>query len=61
MLLPGTDPVTMLIEMVPLLVLFEVSLIAARMFGGRRVPPSATSPSPSPRPAGRRRPPTAFI
>ena len=33
MLLPGTDPVTMLIELVPLLVLFEFSLILARLVG----------------------------
>ncbi len=33
MLLPGTDPVTMLISMAPLLVLFEVSLLLARLFG----------------------------
>jgi sec-independent protein translocase protein TatC len=33
MLLPGTDPVTMLIELVPLLLLFEGSLILARIFG----------------------------
>ena len=33
MLLPGTDPVTMLIEAVPLLLLYEGSLILARMFG----------------------------
>ena len=33
MLLPGTDPVTMLIEVAPLLVLFELSLILARMVG----------------------------
>ena len=32
-LLPGTDPVTMLIEAVPLLVLFEASLLLARAFG----------------------------
>jgi sec-independent protein translocase protein TatC len=32
-LLPGTDPVTMLIEAVPLLLLFEGSLILARIFG----------------------------
>jgi sec-independent protein translocase protein TatC len=31
MLLPGTDPVTMLIAMVPLLVLFEGSLLLARL------------------------------
>ena len=32
-LLPGTDPVTMLIEAVPLLVLYEASLLLARAFG----------------------------
>src|SRR3954453_15837361 len=31
--LPGTDPVSMLLEMVPLIVLFEASLILARVFG----------------------------
>ena len=33
MLLPGTDPVTMLICMLPLYLLFEMSLILARWFG----------------------------
>jgi sec-independent protein translocase protein TatC len=33
MLLPGTDPVTMLISMLPLILLFEFSLILARVFG----------------------------
>ena len=33
MLLPGTDPVSMLLELVPLLVLYEASLILARIFG----------------------------
>ncbi len=33
MLLPGTDPVTMLISMAPLLVLFEASLLLARLIG----------------------------
>jgi sec-independent protein translocase protein TatC len=33
MLLPGTDPVTMLVEAVPLLLLFEASLLLARAFG----------------------------
>jgi sec-independent protein translocase protein TatC len=32
-LLPGTDPVTMLIEAVPLILLFEASLLLARAFG----------------------------
>jgi len=31
--LPGTDPVSMLLEMVPLIVLFEASLVLARLFG----------------------------
>ncbi len=33
MLLPGTDPVSMLLEMVPLIVLFEASLLLARLVG----------------------------
>jgi sec-independent protein translocase protein TatC len=33
MLLPGTDPITMLIEMIPLILLFEGSLLLARAFG----------------------------
>jgi sec-independent protein translocase protein TatC len=33
MLLPGTDPVTMLIEALPLLLLFELSLVLARFMG----------------------------
>ena len=32
-LLPGTDPVTMLIEAVPLILLFEASILLARAFG----------------------------
>ncbi len=31
--LPGVDPVSMLVEMVPLLVLFELSILLARAFG----------------------------
>jgi sec-independent protein translocase protein TatC len=31
--LPGVDPVTMLIELVPLLVLYELSILLARAFG----------------------------
>jgi sec-independent protein translocase protein TatC len=31
--LPGVDPVSMLIEMVPLLILFELSILLARRFG----------------------------
>ena len=33
MLLPGTDPVTMVISMAPLYALFELSLLLARRFG----------------------------
>src|SRR3954464_11497545 len=33
MVLPGTDPVSMLLEMVPLIVLFEASLVVARVAG----------------------------
>jgi sec-independent protein translocase protein TatC len=33
MLLPGTDPVTMLLSMAPLFVLFEGSLLVARLVG----------------------------
>jgi sec-independent protein translocase protein TatC len=41
MLLPGTDPVTMLISMAPLVVLFELSILLARFFG---TPKAATEP-----------------
>lgn len=33
MLLPGVDPVSMLIEMVPLYALFELSILLAKLFG----------------------------
>ena len=33
MALPGTDPVTMLVELVPLLLLYELSIVLARAFG----------------------------
>jgi sec-independent protein translocase protein TatC len=36
MLLPGTDPVTMLVEMLPLALLFELSIVLASVLGGRR-------------------------
>jgi sec-independent protein translocase protein TatC len=42
MLLPGTDPVTILISMLPLVVLFELSLLLARVFGR---PPEEPAPS----------------
>ena len=48
MLLPGTDPVTMLIEAAPLLLLFEFSLILARMVGT----PSEAAPAAEPEAPG---------
>jgi sec-independent protein translocase protein TatC len=42
MLLPGTDPVTMLIEAVPLILLFEASVLLSRAFG--RPADEATEP-----------------
>jgi len=45
MLLPGTDPVTMLIEMVPLLLLFEFSIVLARLFGTPSGEPSEPEPA----------------
>jgi len=51
MLLPGTDPVTMLIEAAPLLILFELSLILARFMGTPRSA-SDTGSSAEPEPPG---------
>jgi sec-independent protein translocase protein TatC len=42
--LPGVDPVTMLIEMLPLIVLYELSILLARLFG---TPASGRLPEPS--------------
>ena len=47
MLLPGTDPVTMLIELAPLLALFELSLIMSRLVG-TPAEPAASAPEPEP-------------
>ena len=44
--LPGVDPISMLIEMVPLLILFELSILIARVFGRPREPGGAIEPSP---------------
>src|SRR3954451_2032464 len=38
MLLPGTDPVSMLVEFVPLLALYELSILLASVLGGSREP-----------------------
>jgi sec-independent protein translocase protein TatC len=40
MVLPGTDPVSMLLEMVPLVVLYELSILLASAFGRRATAPS---------------------
>jgi sec-independent protein translocase protein TatC len=44
--LPGVDPVSMLIEMVPLLVLYELSILLARAFGRPRQSGGIATPSP---------------
>jgi sec-independent protein translocase protein TatC len=43
--LPGVDPVAMLIEMVPLLALYELSILLARLFDGRRAAGGLAEPS----------------
>jgi sec-independent protein translocase protein TatC len=44
--LPGVDPITMLIEMVPLLVLFELSILLARVLGRPGRSGGVAQPSP---------------
>ncbi len=43
--LPGVDPVSMLIEMVPLLALYELSILLARAFGRPRALGGSAEPS----------------
>jgi len=43
--LPGVDPVSMLIEMVPLLLLYELSILLARVFGRPRGAGAVAEPS----------------
>jgi sec-independent protein translocase protein TatC len=43
--LPGVDPISMLIEMVPLLVLFELSILLAKVFDRRRATGGVAEPS----------------
>jgi len=43
--LPGVDPVSMLIEMVPLLLLFELSILIARAFGTPKAAGGIARPS----------------
>lgn len=44
-MLPGVDPISMLIEMVPLLVLYELSILLARAFGRPRESGGTVEPS----------------
>jgi sec-independent protein translocase protein TatC len=44
--LPGVDPVSMVLEMVPLLILFELSILIARVFGRPQERGGAVEPSP---------------
>ena len=44
--LPGVDPITMLIEMVPLLVLYELSILLARVLGRPERSGGLAQPSP---------------
>jgi sec-independent protein translocase protein TatC len=46
MLLPGTDPVTMLLSMVPLLILYELSIVLAAILG--RPPREQVKSAPAP-------------
>jgi len=43
--LPGVDPISMIIEMVPLLVLFELSILLAKAFDRRRESGGVAEPS----------------
>lgn len=47
MMLPGVDPVSMLIEMVPLLILFELSIWLTVWFGAPTAKPAADDDSPA--------------
>ncbi len=44
-MLPGVDPVSMLIEMVPLLILYELSILLARAFGSPKATGGIAEPS----------------
>jgi len=48
-LLPGVDPVTMIMEVIPLLVLYEGSILLASLFGHAA---QSVEPEPSPTPTG---------
>jgi sec-independent protein translocase protein TatC len=44
-MLPGIDPISMLIEMVPLLILYELSILLARAFGSPKATGGIAEPS----------------
>jgi sec-independent protein translocase protein TatC len=44
LLLPGTDPVTTLLELIPMLVLFELSIVVASVLERRSPPQQERSP-----------------
>ena len=46
MLLPGTDPITMLLSMAPLILLYEFSIVLARFLGRPREPVEETAAEP---------------
>jgi sec-independent protein translocase protein TatC len=46
MLLPGTDPVTILLAMVPLILLYELSIVLAAFFGRPRAEQVESAPAP---------------
>ncbi|HEX8068123.1 MAG TPA: twin-arginine translocase subunit TatC [Thermoleophilaceae bacterium] len=47
-LLPTIDPVTMMLEMIPLVVLYELSIVLAKVFGTPRRAAAATRPAMDP-------------
>ena len=59
MLLPGTDPITMIISMAPLVLLFEGSLLLARIIGPPKDLGDELEPAPEAPPEPERREPPA--
>ena len=47
-LLPTIDPVTMMLEMIPLVLLYELSIVLARVFGTPREPAASSIPAADP-------------
>jgi len=44
--LPGVDPISMLLETAPLILLYELSIVLARLFGQPRTAPLTDAPAP---------------